>query len=29
MHDDSGWSYEDAEKWLADEAIRALLADPE
>lgn len=29
MHDDSGWSYDDAEKWLADEAIRALLADPE
>ena len=27
MHDDSGWSYDDAEKWLADEAIRALLAD--
>jgi AcrR family transcriptional regulator len=24
MHDDSGWSYDKAEKWLADEAIRAL-----
>jgi hypothetical protein len=25
----SAWSYDDAEKWLADEAIRALLPDPE
>jgi AcrR family transcriptional regulator len=25
MHDDSGWPYDKAEKWLADEAIRALL----
>ena len=29
MHDENGWSYDDAEKWLADEAIRALLADTE
>jgi AcrR family transcriptional regulator len=29
MHDDSGWSYDDAEKWLADEAIRALLPGAE
>ena len=29
MHDDNGWSYDDAEKWLADEATRAVLADAE
>ncbi|HET6190145.1 MAG TPA: helix-turn-helix domain-containing protein [Trebonia sp.] len=29
MHDDNGWSYDNAEKWLADEAIRALLAHAE
>jgi AcrR family transcriptional regulator len=29
MHDDNGWSFDKAEKWLADEAIRALLAGPE
>lgn len=29
MHDDSGWSYDKAEKWLADEAIRALLIGAE
>ncbi|HET6190843.1 MAG TPA: TetR/AcrR family transcriptional regulator [Trebonia sp.] len=29
MHDENGWSYDDAEKWLADEAMRTLLADTE
>jgi AcrR family transcriptional regulator len=29
MHDDNDWSYDDAEKWLADEAIRALLSGAE
>jgi AcrR family transcriptional regulator len=29
MHDDSGWPYDEAEKWLADEAIRALLIGAE
>lgn len=29
MHDDNGWSYDDAEKWLAEEAARAVLADAE
>ena len=25
LHDDNGWSYERAERWLADQAIAALL----
>jgi hypothetical protein len=25
LHDDNGWSYERAERWLCDEASRALL----
>jgi AcrR family transcriptional regulator len=29
MHADSGWSYDKAEKWLADVAIRALLSGAE
>ncbi len=28
LHDDSGWSYERAEYWLADQACRALLDHP-
>jgi AcrR family transcriptional regulator len=27
MHDDNGWTWDEAEKWLADQAIHALLAD--
>jgi hypothetical protein len=27
LHDDSGWSYERAERWLCQEASRALLRD--
>ena len=26
LHDDNGWSYERAERWLADQAIAALLS---
>jgi hypothetical protein len=26
MHDDNGWSYDRSEKWLADQAIHAVLA---
>lgn len=26
MHDDNGWTWDEAEEWLADQAIRALLA---
>jgi AcrR family transcriptional regulator len=29
LHDDNGWSYERAEHWLADQACRVLLSDPE
>jgi AcrR family transcriptional regulator len=28
LHDDNGWSYERAERWLCDEASRALLRHP-
>jgi AcrR family transcriptional regulator len=28
LHDDNGWSYERAERWLADQACRELLSDP-
>ncbi len=28
LHDDNGWSYEQAEHWLADQACRELLSDP-
>ncbi len=28
LHDDNGWSYERAERWLADQAIAALLCWP-
>jgi AcrR family transcriptional regulator len=28
LHDDNGWSYERAERWLCEEASRALLRDP-
>ena len=28
LHDDNGWSYERAERWLADQAIAALLSPP-
>ena len=27
MHDDNGWSWDQSEQWLADQAIHALLAD--
>ncbi len=27
LHDDNGWAYERAERWLADQACRELLAD--
>ena len=27
LHDDNGWSYEQAEHWLADQACRELLSD--
>jgi len=28
LHDDNGWSYERAERWLCDEASRTLLREP-
>ena len=28
LHDDNGWSYEQAEHWLASQACRELLSDP-
>jgi AcrR family transcriptional regulator len=28
MHDDNGWTWDEAEKWLAEQAIHALLAEP-
>jgi AcrR family transcriptional regulator len=28
LHDDNGWSYEQAERWLADQACRELLSSP-
>lgn len=28
LHDDNGWSYEQAAHWLADQACRELLSDP-
>ncbi len=28
LHDDNGWSYERAERWLADQACRELLSKP-
>jgi hypothetical protein len=28
LHDDNGWSYERAERWLADQAVAALLSPP-
>jgi AcrR family transcriptional regulator len=28
LHDDNGWSYERSERWIWDEARRALLRDP-
>jgi AcrR family transcriptional regulator len=27
MHDDNGWTWDEAEEWLASEAVHALLAD--
>jgi hypothetical protein len=27
LHDDNGWSYEQAERWLADQACGELLSD--
>lgn len=29
LHDDNGWSYEQAERWLASQAITALLPPPD